>query len=199
MLLFFCSFTGVRVANDVGRRDACDVLDVGPHLARSQRAVQAQTADCFVKEQPIDPIQYFLVSQKENFQGEQLPERIRVRDAGDEGLARLARQSAAAAVHDGPRNLSTMRDVSLIFYFFYLKKNGWEVLWTHQNGHRVVLVVEEVLDGEQGRLGVGRVEDGLHQQHVDAAVQQGARLLRVRRHQLVEGCFRDNILFYFLN
>ena len=41
-------------------------------------------------------------------------------------------------------------------------------------------------DGADRRLGVERVEDGLDQQHVDAAVDQAAHLFSVGGAQLVE-------------
>ena len=54
-------------------------------------------------------------------------------------------------------------------------------------GHARAALLEEPLDGEQRRLDVERVEDGLDEQQVDAAVDQAAGLLVVGRHELVEG------------
>ena len=82
-----------------------------------------------------------------------------MRHAVDERLHRLPRQRPAALVHDGARD---------------------------EHGHLLVLLLEECLDGEEGGLAVGRVEDGLHQEDVHAAVQEAADLLRVRVNQLVE-------------
>ncbi len=48
-------------------------------------------------------------------------------------------------------------------------------------------VLEVFVDGEQGRLGVQRVEDGFQQQKIHAAVQQPARLLGIGRDQLIKG------------
>jgi hypothetical protein len=45
---------------------------------------------------------------------------------------------------------------------------------------------KQLLDGEQRRLGVQRVEDGLDQQQVGAALDQAAAA-SCNRHQLVEG------------
>ena len=47
-------------------------------------------------------------------------------------------------------------------------------------------LVEHASHGEQRRLGVQRVEDGLDQDQVDAALDQRAGRLGVGRHQLVE-------------
>ena len=54
-------------------------------------------------------------------------------------------------------------------------------------GQRSPRFLEELVDREQRRLGVQRVEYGLDQQQVDAAFDQRARLLEVGRDQLVEG------------
>ena len=57
----------------------------------------------------------------------------------------------------------------------------------HQRQARHLRVLVEILvDGEQRRLAVQGVEDGLDQQHVGAAVDQAAHLLVVGRDQLVE-------------
>jgi hypothetical protein len=47
-------------------------------------------------------------------------------------------------------------------------------------------LLEYVVDGEQGRLGVQRVEDGLHQHEVHAAFEQSVQGLGVGRDQLFE-------------
>ncbi len=51
--------------------------------------------------------------------------------------------------------------------------------------------VEHLLDGDQRRLGVQRVEDRLDQQQVDAARDQRAHLLGVGRLDLVERARRE--------
>jgi len=48
-------------------------------------------------------------------------------------------------------------------------------------------LVEDVQAGQDGRLGVEHVEDGLHQQQVAAALDQAARRLHVGGVELVEG------------
>jgi hypothetical protein len=50
-----------------------------------------------------------------------------------------------------------------------------------------VVLVEDLSDGHERGLGVERVEDGLDQQQVDAARDEGAHLLGVGRLHLVEG------------
>ena len=86
-------------------------------------------------------------------------ERAHVAHAVPERLGRLPGQGAAAGVGDGARD-----------------------------PHRpaALLLLEERLEGEDRRLGVEGVEDGLDQQQVGAAVDQAAGLLEVRRHELVE-------------
>ena len=86
-------------------------------------------------------------------------ERPRVRDRHPEGVHRLARQRPAAAVRD-----------------------------RHREHHRQLdaLLVEHLLDGHDGRLGVQRVEDRLDEQHVHAAVHEPAHLLAVGVAQRVE-------------
>ena len=85
---------------------------------------------------------------------------LRVPDGGHEGLAGLPGERAPAHVDDRAGD---------------------------EDGHGLVLGLEELLDGEEGRLRVGRVEDRLHEEDVHAAVEESARLLRVRVHHLVEG------------
>ena len=46
-------------------------------------------------------------------------------------------------------------------------------------------LLEEEVDGEHRRLGVEGVEDGLHEEHVDAAVDERLHLFVVRLHDLV--------------
>ena len=53
-----------------------------------------------------------------------------------------------------------------------------------QTNARALRVFE---DGEDGGLGVQRVEDGLHHENVDAALDQRLHLLRVRGSQFLEG------------
>src|SRR5690606_41395731 len=48
------------------------------------------------------------------------------------------------------------------------------------------LLLEDVLEGDQARLEVEGVEDGLGEQQIDAAVDEAADLLRVHRAHLVE-------------
>ena len=54
-------------------------------------------------------------------------------------------------------------------------------------GRLLAVLVEHLLDGDERGLGVERVEDGLDEQHVDAARDERAHLLRVGRLDLVEG------------
>ena len=54
------------------------------------------------------------------------------------------------------------------------------------SGSSTPSLVEHLQRGEARRLGVQRVEHGLDQQHVGAALDQAARLLGVGLHQLVE-------------
>ncbi len=82
-----------------------------------------------------------------------------VTDRIPEGFRRLARQHAAGAVRDGAGD---------------------------HHRHAQAPRVEQLLDGVDRRLGVERVEDGLQQQQVGAAVEQSARLLRIGDAQAVE-------------
>ena len=75
-----------------------------------------------------------------------------------ERLRRLAGQGAARAVGDGAGDDQRQLDAHLV-----------------EHGER----------GKAGRLGIQRVEDGLDQQHVGAALDQAARLLGVGLDQLV--------------
>ncbi len=75
------------------------------------------------------------------------------------GLRRLSRQSPPTLVYNRAR---------------------------HEHRHRLVLLLEQTLNGEQSRLAVGRVENSLHHEHIAAPVQQTSRLLLIRRHQLVK-------------
>ena len=74
-------------------------------------------------------------------------------DRDAERVERLARQRAAAAVGDRHRD-------------------------HHRQAHAAL--GEHLLDGDERGLGVQRVEDGLDQQQVGAAVDQAAHLLVVR-------------------
>ncbi len=121
---------GVRIARDVTVGDARQLGDVRPHVARAQRAVDADA------------------------------ERPGVRDRDIEGVDRLPRQRAAAAVGDGDRD--------------------------HQRQAHAALL-EHLLDRDDARLRVERVDDRLEQQQIAAAVDQAAHLLPVGLAQLVEG------------
>ena len=55
------------------------------------------------------------------------------------------------------------------------------------SGSRTPRSLERLLDADERRLGVERVEDRLEQQEVGAAVDQPERLLGVGRAHLVEG------------
>ena len=85
---------------------------------------------------------------------------LRVANRDVEGVERLARQRAAAPVGDRHRDHQRQPDA---------------------------LLLEHVLDRDDRRLGVQRVEDRLEQQQVDAAVDQAAHLLLVGLAHLVEG------------
>ena len=121
---------GVRVAAHERRRDRRELGQVRPHLARAERAVDADG------------------------------ERPRVRDRGAERVDRLPGQRAAALVGDGDRD---------------------------DDRQPRAAALEHLVDREQRRLGVQRVEDGLDQQDVDAAVEEPAHLLGVGVAHLVEG------------
>ena len=54
-------------------------------------------------------------------------------------------------------------------------------------GSSLAVRIEDLADGDQRGLGVERVEDGLDQQQIDAAGDQGAHLLGVGGLHLVEG------------
>ena len=83
-----------------------------------------------------------------------------MRDRIPERLRRLARQQAAGAVGDGAGDHHRQIDAARVELFG---------------------------DGEDRGLGVERVEDGLDQQHIGAAVEQAAHLLGIGDAQLVEG------------
>mmetsp|Transcript_7282 Transcript_7282/g.22028 ORF Transcript_7282/g.22028 Transcript_7282/m.22028 type:complete len:1134 (+) Transcript_7282:306-3707(+) len=118
----------VRVAEDVAVRAAAQVLDVRLHVARAQRAVQADS------------------------------QRLVVRQRVPERLVGLPRERAPRVVDDGAR---------------------------HEDGDPRALVGEELVDREERRLGVERVEDRFDQEEVDAARQQALALLVVRLDDLV--------------
>ena len=73
--------------------------------------------------------------------------------ADDEGLSGLPGQGPSTPVDNRSRN---------------------------QDSDRLVLGLEERLDGEDGGFAVGRVEDRLDEENVDAAVQKSSNLLGVR-------------------
>ena len=87
-------------------------------------------------------------------------QRRRVRDRIPERFRRLARQQPAGAVGDGAGDHHRQIDAARVELFG---------------------------DGEDGGLGVERVEDGLDQQRIDAAVEQAAHLFGVSDAQFVEG------------
>ncbi len=88
-----------------------------------------------------------------------IDEGLGVRHRNPERRRRLARQRAAGAVGDGAGDHHRQTNAAL---------------------------VEQALDGEDRGLGVERVEDGLDQEHLGAAVDEAARLLGVGRRQIVE-------------
>ena len=120
---------GVRVAEHGDGRDTGEVGEEGAHLRRAERAVDPHG------------------------------ERLGVLDRDPEGVHRLAREGATAAIDDG-----------------------------HGDDERdlVAALVLEILDRRDRRLGVQRVEDRLDQQEIGAAVEQSARDLRVSVAHLVE-------------
>jgi hypothetical protein len=87
-------------------------------------------------------------------------ERLRVAHGGPEGFERLAREGAATLVDDGDAQ--------------------------HER-RRVTASGEQLVCGDEGGLQVERVEDGLDQQRVRAAVEQAAHLLAVGLLDLNEG------------
>ena len=54
------------------------------------------------------------------------------------------------------------------------------------HGHALAGVLKELVDGEQRRLGIERVEDGLDQEHIRATFEQRLALFVVRVAQLIE-------------
>ena len=77
-----------------------------------------------------------------------------------ERLVGLARQGAARVVDDGTR---------------------------HKHGDLLAPLLEVHVDGEHRSLRVEGVEDGLHEQHIDATVNQSLNLLDVRLDNLIVG------------
>ena len=88
------------------------------------------------------------------------PHGFGVGDADDESLPSLSGQGSSTLVHDGSR---------------------------HKYRHFVVLLFEELLDGVQSGLGVSRVEDCLHQEKINTAIQQSSGLGSVGFNKLVKG------------
>ena len=86
-------------------------------------------------------------------------QRRRMRDRIPECFRRLAGQQAAGAVGDGAGDHHRQIDAAGVELFG---------------------------DGEDGGLGVERVEDGLDQQRIDAAVNEAAHLLGISDAQLIE-------------
>ena len=107
---------GVRVAADVALRDARELGEVRPHVARAERAVDADA------------------------------ERPRVADRHVERVDRLTRQRAAAAIGDRDRDHQRQPDAAFL---------------------------EHVLDGDEGGLGVERVEDRLEEEEVASRRRSG--------------------------
>ncbi len=50
-----------------------------------------------------------------------------------------------------------------------------------------IVLIEDLLAGDDSRLGVEGIENGLDQQQVHAALDQASRRLGIGLHQLVEG------------
>jgi hypothetical protein len=121
--------TRVRVAAHRDRADARELLEVGSHLGRAERAVQADA------------------------------ERPGVLDREPERIEGLTRQRASRAVDDRSGDAEREPDAPLL---------------------------EDLLDGDDRRLGVQRVEDGPDQQELDAPADQAAPLLAVGGPHLVE-------------
>ena len=121
---------GVGIAACENRREARKLLDVGAHLLRAQRAVDAHA------------------------------QQRRARNGNPEGFDGLAGERAAAQVDNGHGS---------------------------QQGQAFSRVLEILLGGKQRGFAVQRVEDGLHQQQVNAAVHEAADLLVVGVAQLIEG------------
>ena len=120
---------GVRIAADVTLRDARELGEIRAHVARAERAVDADA------------------------------ERPGVADRHVEGVDGLPRQGPAAAIGDGDGNHQRQPDAPFL---------------------------EDVLDGDERRLGAEGVEDRLEQEDVRAAVEEPPHLDLVRRAHLVE-------------
>ena len=88
------------------------------------------------------------------------PHGFGVGDADDESLPSLPRQGPTTLVHDGSR---------------------------HKYRHFIVLLLEQLLDGVQSGLGVGRVEDCLHEEEINASIKQSSGLGGVGFNKLVKG------------
>ena len=121
---------GVGVDERVAIGDAGERLHVGSHLGRAERAVDADG------------------------------ERLCVGDGVPEGLQRLAREGAAAAVGHSHRD--------------------------HQGNPRAARL-EDLLHGHDRRLGIERVEDGLDEEQIHAALEQRIDLFGVGLADLIEG------------
>lgn len=149
--------TGVWVADDKSVSGIPDGLNERSHVSGTQGTVKTEAK---IKDKfKLETKDKFSQIRSRQKRKKNLPERFGVRHAGDKCLASLSGQSPAALVHDRA---------------------------TDHNRHLLVFVLKELLDGEQGGLGVGRVEDGLHQQEVDASVQEAAGLLLVGGTNLVK-------------
>ena len=125
----FVGQPGVRIGAHERIGEAAEFGDMGAHLARAQRAIQADGDRAGV--------------------AHRIPECRR----------RLPRQQAARAVGDGARDHHRQVDAAF--------GAGFD-------------------DGVDRRLGVERVEDGLDQQEIGAAVDQALDLLAIGLAQLVE-------------
>ena len=122
--------TGVRIDERVAISDPRERLYVGAHLGSTERAVDADR------------------------------ERLCVGDGVPEGLQRLAREGAAAAVGHRHRDHERNADAACC---------------------------EDLLHGHDRRLGIERVEDGLDEEQIHAAVEQRIDLFGVGLADLIEG------------
>ena len=96
-------------------------------------------------------------------------QQVRMRHRDGEGLDGLPREGAAAGVGE---------------------RSG------DHHGDRAAQPLAERVDGPEGRLGVERVENGLHQQDVRPAVHQSPHLIRICFDQLCEGHLAGRGILY---
>ena len=71
-----------------------------------------------------------------------------------------------------------------------VRPEGSVIVPEMMTGRREAQLLEQRLDREDGGLGVERVEDGLDEQEVDAAVHEATGRLVVGRHELLEVTLR---------